>query len=84
MQDILKLQYKNYIIFWTYKVVEICIKLMWYIKLKTGEQHNNALYNTDKRINKYWYLLLRFGLFDFEKSYLKSDPILAVFTNEKT
>jgi len=28
-------------------------KLVQYIKLKTNQQHNNAVYNANKRINKY-------------------------------
>ena len=43
---------------------------MQYIRLNTNNKYINALYNTNKIINKYTNLLLRFGLvrFGFEKA----------------
>jgi hypothetical protein len=43
---------------------------MQYIRLNTNNKYINALYNTNKIINKYKNLLLRFGLvrFGFEKA----------------
>ena len=43
---------------------------MQYIRLNTNKQYINAIYNTNKIINKYKNLLLRFGLvrFGFEKA----------------
>jgi len=31
----------------------VYIKLAQYIRLKTNKQHNNAMYNTNKRTNMY-------------------------------
>jgi len=43
---------------------------MLYIRLNTNKQYINAIYNTNKIINKYKNLLLQFGLvrFGFEKA----------------
>jgi len=43
---------------------------MQYIRLNTNKQYISAIYNTNKIINKYKNLLLRFGFvrFGFEKA----------------
>jgi len=43
---------------------------MQYIRLNINKQYINAIYNTNKIINKYKNLILRFGLvwFGFEKA----------------